>query len=62
MSVGSGSSDFVEYTKEWMSRVNRGGLFPLNKKLPHTISKSNSRQEIYHTRLRQIEEVQSHIV
>ncbi len=30
MSVGSGSSDFLEYTKEWMSRVNRGGLFPLN--------------------------------
>ncbi len=30
MSVGSGSNDFLEYTKEWMSRVNRGGLFPLN--------------------------------
>lgn len=23
-------SDFFEYTKEWIDRVNRGGLFPLN--------------------------------
>lgn len=30
MAVGSDSSDFLEYTKEWISKVNRGGLFPLN--------------------------------
>ncbi len=30
MAVGSDSSDFLEYTKEWISKVDRGGLFPLN--------------------------------
>ena len=30
MAVVSDTSDFIDYTKEWMSKVNRGGLFPLN--------------------------------
>ena len=30
MAVVSETSDFLEYTKEWISKVNRGGLFPLN--------------------------------
>ena len=24
------SNDFLDYTEEWISKVNRGGLFPLN--------------------------------
>ena len=32
MAVGNetGGVDFLEYTKEWIGKVNRGGLFPLN--------------------------------
>lgn len=30
MAVASEDTDFLEYTKKWMSIVNRGGLFPLN--------------------------------
>jgi coiled-coil and C2 domain-containing protein 1 len=31
MAVGSeDTSDFLEYTKVWINKVNRGGLFPLN--------------------------------
>ena len=25
-----GSEDFLSYTREWLEKVNRGGLFPLN--------------------------------
>ncbi len=28
--VSEHDSDVLEYTKEWMAKVNRGGLFPLN--------------------------------
>ena len=30
LAVSSGQEDFLEYTREWMEKVNRGGLFPLN--------------------------------
>ena len=30
MAVQSEYTDFLEYTKKWIDRVNRGGLFPLN--------------------------------
>ncbi len=30
MAVVSDETDFLDYTKEWYSKVNRGGLFPLN--------------------------------
>lgn len=30
MAVESECSNVFEYTKEWMDKVNRGGLFPLN--------------------------------
>lgn len=30
MAVVSDHSDFLDYTKEWISKVNRGGLFPVN--------------------------------
>jgi len=30
MAVESEHSDFLSYTKEWIDKVNRGGLFPLN--------------------------------
>ncbi len=30
MAVVSEDTDFLEYTKKWISTVNRGGLFPLN--------------------------------
>ena len=30
MAVAGDSSDFLQYTREWISKVNRGGLFPLN--------------------------------
>ena len=30
MAVESEHSDFLNYTKEWIDKVNRGGLFPLN--------------------------------
>ena len=28
--IGEQDTDFWEYTKEWITKVNRGGLFPLN--------------------------------
>ena len=30
MAVVSGNSEFLDYTKEWISIVNRGGFFLLN--------------------------------
>ena len=30
MAVVSDNSEFLDYTEEWLSKVNRGGLFPLN--------------------------------
>ena len=30
MAVESDFGDFLDYTKDWIDRVNRGGLFPLN--------------------------------
>ena len=30
MAVESEHSDFLNYTKEWIDKVNHGGLFPLN--------------------------------
>ena len=30
LAVSSGQEDFLEYTREWMEKVNRGGLVPLN--------------------------------
>lgn len=30
MAVESEDTDFLEYTKKWIGKVNRGGLFPLN--------------------------------
>ena len=30
MAVVGESNDVFAYTKEWLSKVNRGGLFPLN--------------------------------
>ena len=30
MAVESDHRDFLDYTKDWIDRVNRGGLFPLN--------------------------------
>ena len=30
MAVVSEKNDFLDYTKEWLSKVNRGSLFPLN--------------------------------
>ena len=30
MTVASEHDDYLEYTREWIGKVNRGGLFPLN--------------------------------
>ena len=30
MAVASEHDDYLQYTREWIDKVNRGGLFPLN--------------------------------
>ncbi len=30
MAVMGETTDFTQYTTEWIDKVNRGGLFPLN--------------------------------
>ena len=55
-----GSEDFLSYTREWLEKVNRGGLFPLNDEtfvfcviekevqilLPaHLVKQANSKEE-----------------
>lgn len=30
MAIAGEETDFMEYTKKWITKVNRGGLFPLN--------------------------------
>lgn len=35
MSVAGEGDDILSYTREWMEKVNRGGLFPVNDNTVH---------------------------